>query len=304
MSQQPSISVIIPAYNHERYIGDAIQSVLEQSYGDYELIIINDGSTDDTESEIKKFNDQRINYISRENRGAHATINQGIDISKGEYLSILNSDDIYKSDRLEKCLSFLQENKTYSAVITEVEGIDDEGESVLLNRTPHIDAWLTWYQEALLFIENSEMFIGSLGVNILITTSNYFLRKEVFHNTGKFRELRYTHDWEFLLRLTQKYSTYLMRDSLLKYRIHQSNTVHEDDSDARVKFEVNWLIAECLRSMSTDVDNFKVIEAMKKNHYLNYEVLTLLSLLNRRCPSEQYLNFDNDVTSRIVRLLK
>ena len=118
--------MIIPAYNHEKYIGRTIRSAIEQSYEDFELIIINDGSTDGTDHEIRKIDDKRIVYITRENRGAHNTINEGIEAAKGEYISILNSDDIYTPDRLEKCIKFLESNKDYSAVISEVGGIDDE----------------------------------------------------------------------------------------------------------------------------------------------------------------------------------
>ena len=302
--KKPKISVIIPAYNHESYIGNTIQSVLEQSYDDFELIIINDGSTDKTEEEIKKFNDNRIVYIFRENRGAHVTINQGIDMSVGEYVCILNSDDIYESDRLDKCLKFLECNKAYSAVITKVEGIDDDGNSVLLNRTPAIDAWLDWYKDALLFAENTDMFINAFAVNILITTSNYFLRRDVFYEVGKFRGLRYAHDWDMLLRLTRNHKVHLIKESLLKYRIHSSNTVHEQDSEAKVKFEVNWLVSESLECLCTNVDCNEVLNALKRNHYLDFEVLVLFAMHNKSCHSEKYLDFNNNITNTIMQLLK
>ncbi len=304
MSKNIKISVVIPAYNHEKYIGDTIRSVIEQSYEDFELIIINDGSTDGTDREIRKISDDRIVYITRENKGAHNTINEGIDASKGEYISILNSDDVYTSDRLAKCVNFLEQNQDYSAVISEVSGIDDNGESVLLNKTPHIEAWLNWYKDALGLIDKHGMYIGSFGVNLLITTSNCFIRKTVFDNVGKFKGLRYTHDWDMLLRIAQSNKIHLLRESLLQYRIHQSNTVHEDDSEAKVRFEVNWLVSERLQHINDDVDHFEVIDAMKKNHYLDFEILALLSMINRGCQSEKYLDFENDITARLLRGLK
>jgi len=88
------ISIIIPAYNHEEYITEAINSVLNQSVKDYEIIIINDGSTDSTEQRILSIHDKRIQYISQKNSGAHSAINRGINLAQGEYISILNSDDI------------------------------------------------------------------------------------------------------------------------------------------------------------------------------------------------------------------
>lgn len=304
MSRKVKISVIIPAYNHEQYIGTTVRSVLDQSYQDFELIIINDGSTDGTEHEISKIEDKRIVYVSQENSGAHNAINKGIELSNGEFISILNSDDVYTRDRLEKCISFLELNPDYSAVVSDVVGIDDEGGSVLLNKTPHIEAWLNWYNDAHELIDKHGMFVGSFGVNILITTSNYFVRKIVFENVGKFKQLRYAHDWDMLLRIAQFNKVHLLREPLLQYRIHQANTVHEGDSEAKVRFEVNWLVSECLQRISGNVDYFEVIDAMKKNHYLDFEVLVLLSMISSSCDPEKYLNFENDITARLLCELK
>jgi glycosyltransferase involved in cell wall biosynthesis len=294
-----SVSVIIPAYNHETYIGEAIESVLKQTHQDFEIIIINDGSTDGTGCEIEKFKDPRITYLSRDNQGAHTTINQGIDLAKGKYISILNSDDVYSSERLEKCFNFLEENTDSYAVMTTIEGIDGDGVPVLSNRTPSIDAWHEWYQDALsVFSDETDMFVNSIGVNLLITTSNFFLRKDVFKSVGKFRELRYAHDWDFLLRLTREHKTSLINDSLLSYRIHQSNTVGE--SEIKVIFEVNWLMAECLSSLGAEIARDDVRKAMKRNHYLDYEILVFLMALNKIGFTERFLNFENETTKKIL----
>lgn len=298
------ISVIIPAYNHEKYIGATISSVLEQSYSNFELIIINDGSTDNTEKEILKFGDSRINYISQKNMGAHNTINKGIRLAKGDYVSILNSDDIYNTTRLEKCLNFLENREDYSVVITEVEGIDDKGASVANKSTPHIEAWLDWYSETLRDYDNDEFLLCAFAKNILITTSNYFMRKEVFKKAGRFRGLRYTHDWDMLLRLSQCYNVHLMRDVLLKYRIHESNTVLEASSEDRVKLEVNWLIAENIRHLKKNINAFELINSIKRNHYVNFEVLFLLLTINDNSKRKMFLDFKNKMTLKTMALLK
>ena len=94
MSNKPLISVVIPAYNHERFVGAAIESVLNQSCSDFELVIVDDGSTDNTAEVIKSYTDKRIHYYYQENQDAFNTINRGISLAKGRYISILNSDDI------------------------------------------------------------------------------------------------------------------------------------------------------------------------------------------------------------------
>ena len=298
------VSVIIPAYNHEKYIGATIYSVLEQSYRDFELIVINDGSIDNTEDEILKFNDSRIKYFSQKNIGAHSTINRGIELATGSYISILNSDDIYSSSRLEKCLNFLEERKDYSVVITEVEGINEEGAPVLNPKNNQIQAWLDWYRDALDSYNSRSFLLSFFAKNILITTSNYFVRKDAFEKVGGFRGLRYAHDWDMLLRLSQCCNVYLMRDVLLKYRIHESNTVHEENSDDKVKFEVNWLIAENIRHLKKNVDVFELIESIKMNHYINMELFVLLLMINDDFKTEKLLDFANNTTQKMLKILK
>ena len=96
------ISVIIPAYNHEKFVGAAIDSVLQQTWTDLELIIVDDGSTDSTADVIKGYDDPRITYYYQENKDAYNTINRGIGLAKGDCIAILNSDDINKLNRLER----------------------------------------------------------------------------------------------------------------------------------------------------------------------------------------------------------
>jgi glycosyltransferase involved in cell wall biosynthesis len=246
------ISVIIPAYNHERYIEEAINSVLNQSYPDFEIIIINDGSTDSTEQKILSISDPRIQYVSQKNSGAHAAINRGISLSKGEYISILNSDDVYLPTRLETCLNFLEINTNYSVVMSTVEGIDDYGTPVKKKVTPEVKAWLDWYTGALPFFHEDKFYPNAFAKNIMITTSNLFVRRQCFQECGDFKGLRYAHDWDMLLRLSKKYRIHLIEEELLQYRMHSENTVHEREGGFKVQLEVNWLIVENLRKLKAD----------------------------------------------------
>ena len=99
----PAVSVILPAYNCEKYIAKAIDSVLHQTFTDFELIIINDGSTDQTEKIVKSFSDPRILYqLNNTNKGLVFTLNKGIDIAKGRYIARMDGDDIAHRERFEK----------------------------------------------------------------------------------------------------------------------------------------------------------------------------------------------------------
>lgn len=106
--KKPLISIIMPAYNAEKYINDAIKSILEQSYDNWELLIINDGSTDTTEIIINSFSDSRIYLISQENKGVSAARNAGLSRISGKYITFLDSDDILPFKSLEVRVDYLE----------------------------------------------------------------------------------------------------------------------------------------------------------------------------------------------------
>ncbi len=98
------ISVVIPAYNHEKFVGAAIESVLEQSYQNFEIVIIDDGSTDQTAKVVQSYKDSRIKYLYQDNQDAYNTINRGMGLAKGDFIAILNSDGIYAPNRLKRLI--------------------------------------------------------------------------------------------------------------------------------------------------------------------------------------------------------
>ena len=100
--RQPLISVILPVYNGSLYLKESIDSILNQTYTNFELIIINDGSKDNSEEVIKSYNDDRIKYLSQENRGLAATLNIGIKLTNGIYIARMDQDDISLPERFKK----------------------------------------------------------------------------------------------------------------------------------------------------------------------------------------------------------
>jgi len=122
----PKITVAIPSYNHEKYIAHAIRSVLEQTFQDFEIVITDDGSSDETLQVIREFTDPRIRiYCNEKNCGASAAMNNCIQQAKGEYIAILNSDDLFSPDKLEKQVDFLDKNPEIGAVFGYAQIIDD-----------------------------------------------------------------------------------------------------------------------------------------------------------------------------------
>ena len=106
-----TVSVVMTCYNHEKYIVSAVQSVLDQTFPDFELIIIDDGSTDGTRDMLKTFNDDRIRLIFQENEGPGSACNAGLNIVSGEFIALMSGDDVCYPERLEKQLSYSKKSK-------------------------------------------------------------------------------------------------------------------------------------------------------------------------------------------------
>ncbi len=145
MSNAPKISVIMPAYNAERFISKTIQSILNQSFNDFEFIIIDDGSIDDTEKIIKSFDDQRIRYIKNpKNIGLASSLNIGVKEAKGLYIARIDADDISTNDRLEKQSSFLDQNPFIGIVGSSILEIDSEDKPIRILRKPKSHILIKW----------------------------------------------------------------------------------------------------------------------------------------------------------------
>ncbi|MEM7194115.1 MAG: glycosyltransferase [Pseudomonadota bacterium] len=222
----PQISVVIPAYNHERFIGPAIESVLSQSVQDFEIVIVDDGSTDKTADVIKTYADPRIHYTWQENQDAFNTINRAMKQARGEWISILNSDDVYAPDRFEKMLAFC-ESENHVAAISNVIPISDDGDEF---RDPGF-GWNQWHKKNRdVYFELQDIYAAFLHGNFMVTTSNLFMKRDVVEAVGDFCSLRYLHDYDYIFRVMLAFPNqigYLHDDKLLFYRIHDGNTLSE-----------------------------------------------------------------------------
>ncbi len=128
MSPAPSVSIVIPAYKHAHLIGAAIESVLSQSFTDWELIVINDGSPDGTGGAVAPYlSDPRIRYLEQENQGQSATRNRGIGMAQGQWIQLLDDDDLLAPGSLVWKVEFLAQNPLYCCVVGAVQFIDGEG---------------------------------------------------------------------------------------------------------------------------------------------------------------------------------
>ena len=229
-NEQQTISVVIPLFNHEKYIDEALDSVLAQTAPPAEIIVVDDGSTDNSREKVRRRADKdaRIITWSHPNQGAHATINAALRRVTGTYVGILNSDDCYAPERFAECLNALAASPEADVVCTALDFFDGKGAG---RRNK-------WYQEALAFHRQcGDPALSLINGNFLMTTSNLFIRTRVFSEIGMFHNLRYAHDLDFFLRLIGHDRQILWLDQpLLKYRMHDANTIDEDI----MKVKIEW----------------------------------------------------------------
>jgi glycosyltransferase involved in cell wall biosynthesis len=212
LSDKPEISVIMPAYNHEKYVEEAIMSVLNQEGVDFELIVINDGSTDKTPYIIdrlsKKFD---FIYLSQSNKGIVLTIIEGLRIAKGNYISFLASDDFYLRNRLALGVRFMEScgskiNAVYS-------------KALIVNQISEpISVFEKMYPHPLFRLSNRELWIG-----------NWISAASVTYKAAFFAQLKFPvglkiEDWFILLNASMDCGLAFMDERTTAYRIHTSNS--------------------------------------------------------------------------------
>lgn len=206
----PLVSVILPAYNAESFITETIQSILNQTYQNFELIVINDASTDNTESAVNSFNDSRIKYFANStNLKLIKTLNKGISLSKGKYIARIDADDICHPRRLELQVTFLTNNPDIAVVGTDIYLIDKSGlvygRGVSIETRPNFIKWSL--QRRCCLYHPSVMFNKQL-----VGTSLYY--DEKFINAE---------DYELWLRLTSTFKIANIHKPLVFYRIHNAS---------------------------------------------------------------------------------
>lgn len=278
-STTPIVSVIIPAYNHEKYVMAAVESVISQTLKDIELIVINDGSTDNTLQVIEKITDPRVSIFTQNNQGAATTINAGIGIAKGRYVTILNSDDLFTPDRLFTLSNYLDRNPSFGVAVSRVIPIDNN-DKIISDREAY-GSWLNWYGEATNCVDQDVFHYFPLLIkNFIVTTSNIFVKRSVFENNKGFEEkLRFCHDYEFLLRVVQKESIYFNDTPLLKYRLHDENTIRKNDFVRHLEMLHSIFsttdIPEICFSAEQNKLNGLILQALKENPDVNPEPILM-----------------------------
>ena len=266
------ISVIIPSYNHGKYIQRCIDSVVNQTFKDWELIIIDDGSKDQSNNIIASYADERINHIMQENMGAHNAINKGLSFATGEYLTILNSDDEFHPHRFEISMNVFENNADIDFISTWINIVDEESKIKAVK-----EGWRNMHPWEikninLTFLDTNDYALNALMTNFVATTSNMIFKRKVYSQIGGMRNLRFAHDWDFLLRVCSKFNCFNIEEALISYRVHNSNTISSNRK---------WMLFEICWVMAANIDKFtdKLIPNFSSNSLIK-SAINLLESFN------------------------
>ena len=231
ISQNPLISVVIPCYKHEKFVERCLNSVAAQTYDNIEVIIVDDCSPDNSvkkidqvinsKSWIAKFDSRTNFYPFNQNQGAHNAINHGIKQSTGELIALLNSDDLYHQDRLSHIVEVMQ-NQNHHFIFSRVQYIDDN--DTIITDSHYMAESYFRSQKNIKLKQFPSLGFACLSFNISISTGNFVFSKALYNTLGAFKDYRYCHDWDFLLRALVHTEPFFLEEDLYYYRFHGKNT--------------------------------------------------------------------------------
>ena len=211
MNTNLSVSVIIPTYNYGRFIGEAVESVLAQTYPISEIIVVDDGSTDDTETVVRKFG-EKVRYIKQANGGVCSARNNGISNSKGDMIAFLDADDTWLPEKVEKQIAKFVEDAELGLVHCGMREFENAtGETIAM----HLEGSEGWVADEHLLFEKA--VINGSGSVILVS------RKAIEEVGGFDTRLKNGEDWEFCLRVAMKHKVGFVPEALVNYRNHGVN---------------------------------------------------------------------------------
>ncbi|GDX62476.1 hypothetical protein LBMAG34_0100 [Candidatus Saccharibacteria bacterium] len=256
------ISVIMPVYNSEKYLAESIESILKQSYKNFELIIINDGSSDESLNIINKYNkkDKRIVVINQNNRGIVESLNTAIEKSRGKFIARMDSDDICVIDRFKEQVSFLENNNKVGLVAGWVKLIDEDGK----------DLAHEWAEDRKAQTEEE--------IKAMMTKTNCVAHPTVMVRTElmkkyKYREQKGGEDYDLWLRmLSDGVIISKVKKNLLKYRIHDKSITGMSNAKSSLKkiinLKNNFLKYQISRRKWGEIEK-NVLKSLRSD-YINY----------------------------------
>ncbi|RMG06218.1 MAG: glycosyltransferase, partial [Cyanobacteria bacterium J055] len=281
----PKISVIIPIYNGERTIRETIQSVLDQTFTDFEIIAIDDGSTDRTVEVVRSIKDHRVKVFSYPNGGQAASRNRGMERALGAYFAFIDADDLWTPDKLEMQLKALEENPEAGVAYSWVDYIDESNRYVRPGGRLNV---------------NGNAYGHLLLTNFLENGSNPLVRREAIQKVGNFEEtLPPSEDWDLWLRLAAEYDYVCVPHAQIKYRISSTS---QSSNVERVE-------ASCLRVLDRAFScktgqKWKHLKSQSLANLYQYLTYKALENLHDRQRAEVASRFFNTIVANDPEFIK
>lgn len=204
----------MPAYNCAKYLGQSIKSILNQTYKDFEFIIIDDGSTDNTEEIVRNFKDPRIIYKKTENKGTSAALNYGLSLANNEWVARIDADDLNIPARLEKQVKFLIENPGYDIVSSWSVYFKDPDKILFLLREPN---------------EHDDIY-EHLDLHNMLNQSGLIYRKKIILDAGYNENYRNNEDFELFYRIRDKVKFYNIPEFLVYTRVRSDSKTYTNNN--------------------------------------------------------------------------
>ncbi|KHD38314.1 glycosyl transferase [Clostridium acetobutylicum] len=218
------VSVVMPVYNSEKYLKESIESILNQSYSDFEFIIINDGSTDNSFKIIKEYAklDKRINVISRENKGIVYSLNEAIQLAKGEYIARMDADDISAPKRIEKQLSFLKSHRDIDILGTQVKVVGNISNDIKEKNEKKLNIEFDIYDD------NREKI---LNYWYCLAHPSVMFRKDILRELKGYNDFK-SEDLDLWLRAIESgFKIYKLKEELIYFRMHEESKTRVDNQN-------------------------------------------------------------------------
>lgn len=246
----PKLTVLVTTYNHEKYIAECIRSILTQSFQEFELIIVDDGSIDNTRKIIQQFNDSRIVYHYQENQGPSAAANAGVALSRAEFISMISGDDIAYAGRLECQYNYFLNHPETTIIFGRCEIIDEEGKKLPAHP-------LQKFFDSVMYTNRYQLFHRFFFEGNCLNIVTCMFRKSLFQKIKGFQFASLQLQDYMLWFEWLKYAEFVLLDEKLAYyRIrHEHKNLSSKKNDARMFFEHVTIIENILDNL--DIVFFK-----------------------------------------------
>jgi sugar O-acyltransferase (sialic acid O-acetyltransferase NeuD family) len=240
--KKPTVTVLIASYNHEKYVADSLRSVLNQTYQDFEIVVVDDGSTDGTVAEIKKISDPRIKqaFLNR-NTGIVVAKTKGLSLASGRYIAILNSDDMFLPDKLEEQVAFLDSHPEVGAVFTQADIIDDDGKPFLDRNHFYYDIFAQANRSPQEWLHHF-FYRGNC-----LCMSSALIRRECYEAIGyPDKRLHQLPDFDFWIRMCFRYELHVLQKKLTRFRV-RANEANASGQRRETRIRVIYEYTKVLR---------------------------------------------------------